>query len=80
MWWPLKCSHEFYIDEIEFTDYKMPEQPAQGAGYAAWDKYFKNLYTCGAIKKRVKCNCLKCGETVFAHCGLELGTLRRKNK
>ena len=44
MWWPLKCSHEFYIDEIEFTDYKMPEQPAQGAGYAAWDKYFKNLY------------------------------------
>lgn len=65
------CSHVFEAKNIELTH--IPELPKpKTRGYQEWWEYFDKVYDHDSIKKRIKCDCEKCGETFFAHCGLDL--------
>ena len=71
-----KCDHSFYIDDIELTGIELPVKPKKDDGCKVWSDYFQLIYKHDSHTKRVKCKCFKCGETVFSHCGLDLGSIK----
>lgn len=73
-----KCKCCFYIEDIELTNYAPLEKPKHGEGYGAWKRYYSEIYKHRSHTQRVRCPCFKCGEVRFAHCGLDLGSLRRR--
>jgi hypothetical protein len=74
-----KCRHEFYIEDLELTNIKLPEKPRKDDGYFAWRDYFQLRPIHDSHTKRIKCKCFKCENIKYAHCGLLLkGKLRTK--
>ncbi len=65
------CSHEYRIDDIRMTGIEPIKEPQNG-GYYELVRYFQDSYTHDSHTKRVTCDCCKCGETAYAHCGLML--------
>ena len=73
------CSHEFNVKDIKRTNIPVIKEPKKGAVWPAWERYYANIYECEGDPKRVSCVCKKCGETVYAHCAIDLkGKLRRQ--
>lgn len=68
----LLCNHEFKAKDIRLTNIAGPAKPAKNDGYKAWSEYLTAIYKHDSHTKRVSCNCAKCGELHYAHCGLDL--------
>jgi len=74
------CRHEFDLDDLRLTGIPEPEMPI-GTSYKEMCEYFYNRYEHESVTKRVAWPCCKCGETFYAHCGLDIykhGTPKRR--
>jgi hypothetical protein len=65
------CSHEFVISDIKMTGIPVIEMPTNGT-YKDWAKYHSEYYDCDGVTKRISCECRKCKQVFYAHCGLDL--------
>lgn len=73
------CSHEFDNGDLDLTNILRPDEPARGAGQAAWDKWAEEVVLGNHPwhTHRVEWPCKKCGKIFYAHCGLDILAGRR---
>ncbi len=67
-----RCSHEFNLEDLCYTNIKPIERPSKNSTYADWENYYSKSYVEDAHTKRVFWFCRKCNKFYYAHCGLDI--------
>ena len=66
-----QCQHEFDIDSIKNSNFEPLPKPDR-SDYFGWKDYYRRIYQHDSVAKRVNSQCIKCGEVIYADCGLNL--------